>query len=197
MDGAIAHWLEQHHLETVSCRDPFEACVYALTRPDACPDLILLGGDWLAAEEHVIIDYLRETWPSAAIVLYGLGFSPTEFRNRPGLRCFDSAAAVNRLTAEPPEAIVKLLRETHPAARPISAAAGLIRELPPRDRAIPDGLRSETPAAARNSPVQAHGVESPAPLKRAEPDAPDKNAPTAAHSILTQEELTALLEDDE
>ena len=194
MDGAFAHWLEQHHLETVSCRDPFEACVYALTRPDACPDLILLGGDWLAPEEHVIVDYLRETWPGAAIILYGLGFSPNECKTRPGVSLFDTQAAVNRLLAEPPGAIIHALRETRPPARALPVTVELVKEMPPPEPVKLEIPRPAPQPAPRTKSAEMLGAEL---FAKPAPDAPKPIAPTTTHAILTQEELTALLEDDE
>jgi hypothetical protein len=166
-DGAISGWLADHGVAVIDCADAFEACTIALTQPDVQPDVAFVGADWLARDELRVVNYLREIWPDLATVVYGRLVPGVGFET--ALRTFvcRSDEALQRILEDPPD---ELLRNLLPSPRP---------QGPPGD-----GWRPQPKAPGR--PV---GAE-----RTAQPTEP---APPGSHSILTAEELTTLLTDDE
>lgn len=64
-------WLQRYSTSVSRCSDVFDACLNLIRSPEHVPDLVLLGADYLLTDELNIFDYLRETWPSAIVVVYG------------------------------------------------------------------------------------------------------------------------------
>ncbi len=64
-------WLQRYSASVLRCADAFDACLNLIRSPEHVPDLVLLGADYLLTDELNIFDYLRETWPSAIVVVYG------------------------------------------------------------------------------------------------------------------------------
>ena len=196
-DGAISAWLERHGVEVVTCADAFEACAFALTHSAATPDLALVGADWLAPDELAIIGYLRETWPGVTTVVYGSAPATAGFEATPLTVVQRSATAVQRMLADAPGALLeeslKALRaqtplddgwrpqpKTPPAAELQLPAAGTAFTRPPIQTRDADALGSElTPRLAGQDSEVEGGPR-----------------PPARQTILTQEELAALLKDD-
>ena len=198
-DGAISTWLERHGIEIVTCADAFEACAVALRQHEPPPDLALIGADWLAPGERAIIDYFRESWPGVVIVVHGSTTATSSLPAQPLTRVCRSAGEVQELLADSPDALLNRLRCAPRAQAPIDndqrgqpkeAAADErragMKEAPLPQPTIPTGERPEPPVeltpstAPRDSAATTTGK--PAPPSR---------------SVLTEEELAALLEDDE
>lgn len=196
-DGAIAAWLRDHGVGVVSCADPFEACVAALTQSTPTPDLAFVGVDWLAHDETAIVGYLRQTWPELTIVLYGSGPALAGFQGSPLSVTCRTSAALRRMLEESP---AQFLAESQAARRSRATPRDAWR--PPPALAAPDDAPIDAP-----DPVAPHPTirTRDADLLAAElaprfggPRAtPPTDPPTSsAHEILTPEELAALLEDD-
>ena len=198
-DNAIAQWLERHHVECSSCRDPFEACIHALIKPEARPDLILIGTDWLAPDENSVIGRLRETWPAVPLVLYGHhDAAPSAFEPDRGQRRIEGAAALRGFLAEDPSAVVAQLQAAPREQRwdgPIGLAES---KLPPTSApTLPDEWVTRSASISKSASTEVLGAELFASIPVEPATAPRRDASVASHAILTPEELTALLEDDE
>jgi hypothetical protein len=196
-DGAIAAWLRDHGVSVVSCADPFEACVVALTQSTPAPDLAFVGVEWLAHDELAIIGYLRQTWPELTIVLYGSAPALAGFQASPlGVACRTSAA-LKRMLAESPE---NFLAEFETARRSRAALGDAWRPRP--QLAPPNEQPSRAPDEGLPRPtIETRDVDLLAAELAPRVGGPDAAPPTApptspAHEILTPEELAALLEDD-
>ena len=197
-DGAISAWLERHGVEVVACADAFEACTFALTHSAATPDLVLVGADWLAPDELAIIGYFRETWPGVTTVVYGSAPATAGFEaTRPTL-VQRSATAVRRMLADAPGA---LLEESLKALR---AQAPLDDGWRPQPK-LPPSAEPQAPAAGTALPrpaiqtrdTEALGSEFTPRLTGQDSETASGPPPPAPQTILTREELAALLEDDE
>jgi hypothetical protein len=169
--AALEGWLARHTVDVVGCDDVYEACVRLLQNYDAVPDLVLLGADWLNADEYRIVRYVRETWPRAGILIYGRIEPSPAWHATPMLHVCHTPGALDKLiAATPAQLLQRLCADTAPlglgAARPPAPAPTL-----PRDRQEPCTVTSvaaapePTAAATRN----------------------------AARALLTPEELSALL----
>ena len=195
-DGAIAAWLERHGVEVVACADAFEACTIALTHSAAAPDLALIGADWLAPEELAISSYFRETWPELTIVIYGSASATAGFEATALTHVCRSAAAVRRMLAATPGALVEESR-------------GALKTLATLD----DGWRPQLDAPLATGAAAVEEAVLPRPANRMQatnardaditpPDGEQPPATTAgqpapaSQTILTREELAALLEDE-
>lgn len=196
-DGAISAWLERHGVEVIPCADAFEACTFALTHSAVNPDLVLVGADWLAPNEVAIIGYLREIWPGVTAVVYGSAPATAGFASAPLTLVRRSAAGVRRMLAAAPDA---LLEESLKALR---AQAPLDEDWRPQPEA-PVAIEPRLPAAGAAPPRRAgdrRDTEAPdgkltARVVGEVPETPSKARPPAPQTILTREELAALLEDD-
>jgi len=194
-DEAITSWLERHGVESVGCADPFEACCLALRQPELAPDLILIGVDWLAPDELGVHEYLHQTWPAAAVVLYSSGPAGAILAGGPATIVHRSAESLQRMLAGPPEALLTALRD---AARPAADSAAWR----PQPTLPPDTASSAgDPADAAPGAAVACGAGAPAAaVPRPAPDGEQTQAAPRtplAQTILTREELAALLADDD
>ncbi len=196
-DGAISAWLERHGVEVVACADAFEACTFALTHSATIPELAFIGADWLAPDELAISGYFRETWPGVTIVIYGSAATTAGFEASALTHVYRSAAAVRRMLAAAPGA---LLEESRAALR--------------TSVALDDGWRPrlDTPGPAVSAAVEEASVPRPVVQTRdlealdadiaahvggQPPEAAAGQPAPASQTILTREELAALLEDEE
>jgi hypothetical protein len=189
-DGAISAWLERHGVEIVACADAFEACVFALTHSAATPDLALVGADWLAPDEHAIIGYLRETWPGVTTVVYGGAPAVAGFEAGPLTLVRCSAAAVRRMLAGAPSA---LLEES---VRALRAQVSPDDGWRPRPQAPPPAGTAPARPAVRTQDTHVPGDRPAARVTGQGSEMPGGPRPATRQTILTQEELAALLEDD-
>jgi hypothetical protein len=160
----IDAWCRTHGVDAHVCGDAYDACVHLLKRADHVPDVVFIGVDWLAPDEHEIICYARETWPAVGLVLYG-GAPANPAATPPALVCA-SRGELSALLSEAPAALAARFEQLTelPTPRRDSAAA-------PLDPAE-NGLGPSRPGA-----------------KAAEAD--------ALRGVLTREELSALLDDDD
>ncbi len=196
-DGAISTWLDCHDVEIVSCADPFEACVLALTDDAVPPDLALIGIDWLPPDEYSIISYFRETWPGLTIVVYGNTPTIVEFEKMPLTIVCRCANEIRRMLANTPGMLVKRSLEAMQAqspaddrwrpqpTEPVRAAELRPLEAPPAIRPSIKTKKMETAGADPSPKADEQDVD-----KVIEP------RPPITQAILTREELAALLEDD-
>lgn len=154
--------------------DVYEACVHLLRRCDQIADLAFLGADWLTDEEFGLVAHIRQTWPQTAVVVYGGAPAPVRVDLLPLTRgCYGRAALEALLTSSPARVVEGLL----PERAPVEASRTLV-----------------TPAvAAVRTPRAAPAAGEPSVTRR---DAPEFELPRteALRSILTAEELSALLD---
>lgn len=198
-DDAITSWLERHQIETVTCRDPFEACAHALKAPDDRPDLIWIGADWLAPDESAVIEYLREVWPAAAIVLHGQDPAiRAEPETERGAQRIRGAAALRRLLADDPAFVLRKLRPTPRLmnADGRGAAPEFVRRAVSTRSRLRDG-GSAPIAGPKSLLTETLGGNAAAGLAQLASDSAVATTPPLSQAVLTQEELAALLEDDE
>ena len=168
----------------VACRRfdcPYAFCA-ALSRGElAPPQLVLVGTDLLDESELGVVTYVRQCWPEAAVVVYG---------RRCGPGCggpvlwLDSPAALYAALRQDPAVVAQSARR--------SAAAGRVLEVssrPQSEIARPDLPRAESArpqvASPRAEPADSEtGTEPPDPIISG----------SGLRSVLTPEELAALLE---
>lgn len=178
--GIVDAWLCQHAVATVALADVYEACVYVLQQHADTPDLAFVGADWLGPNDIVILSYLRETWSSTAIVVYSSG--QRSLVSEPGARhrVCSNPEALRGLLADPPERLLQDWRAGFAAngrhAKLVSTGGGL---------GSPAPQRAPTPQNMPPSVDENPGLRSVVP----EVDPP--------RSILTHEELSALLDEGE
>ena len=167
-------WLQQHEIHGPVFANAFDTCVYLLEESDKVPDLAFVGADWLSPDEGDIVHYLRETWPSLGIVVYA-GGTVTVGCEPGGLTQFcHSRGALRQLLEYSPEQLLRVLREHDPSDG---------KRLVP----VPPGLRdtSDVPVktVTKSDQVETSGLKG---------VAPHQGSP---HTVLTDEELSALLND--
>jgi len=197
VDAAVGDWLERNHTQTVSFSDVFETCVYALSKGTREPSLALIGTDWIAPDELGIIRYLREAWPRVTAVLYGrlpADVMASEF----GVRHFGSASAIRDMLKRTPAALTELKRGESDEG----AAAGVHRTLEPLlstpSHETSRGEKREPPVPnVRTKDAAVLAAELAARPPEALGKAERGTADSLHRAILTQEELKALLEDEE
>lgn len=197
-DGAVSMWLERHEVDVFDFADPFEACTFALTRPETTPDVAFIGADWLAPDELRIIDYLRETWPGLGMVIYGSTPATAGLHAGPQTLVLHPLSAVRRILVDSPAALLSRFPETSRTSAPPDDDWRPGLQTPPRDAQPPPKVRKRpfAPDAAVEQAKPAWAV----PAPRVTPRDPEQQAGPSAPStqtILTREELAALLEDDE
>ncbi len=69
----VDQWLDRQGFQTCEFTDPYMACAHLVRRIADIPDLVFVGADWLSPEELILVQYLRETWPSVGVVVYANG----------------------------------------------------------------------------------------------------------------------------
>jgi hypothetical protein len=195
-DGAVSAWLERHGVEVIPCADAFEACTVALSHSPVVPELAFVGADWLAPDEIAIVSYFRETWPGITIVIYGSASATAGFEATALTHVCRSAAAVRRMLAAPP---VALLEESHRALRTQPSRDDDWRPRPDAPRAnghtaAGETLVSRSTSQTRDGAAIEADLTSPAgvPLETGA-----QRRPPVSQTILTKEELAALLNDEE
>jgi hypothetical protein len=192
-DNAISAWLEKHGVDVVACADPFEACLVALSRSEPAPDLALVGVDWLAPDELGIVEYFAQAWPGLTLVLYGSPQATARFQPAPLTVVYRSPDALQRVLSESPD---KLLARSRAEAAPDE-----VRRAQPENPGT-HARRAETfvilPARAETQdPGREPQKQDRPPGAAGEEETGKTTAAAAPHSILTREELAALLEDDD
>lgn len=197
-DSAISAWLERHDVEIVACADAFEACTVALTQSLTAPDVAFVGIDWLAPDEHVILDYFRETWPNLLAIVYGPASATTGFREDPRTLVCRSPAAVRRMLTDSPAALLDRLR----AASPQQARSDDDRQpsptLPPHADQSGDAQETSLPHPTTHTRDSENRPANPGPRSAWRPAAGLRGraaSASASRNVLTEEELAALLED--
>ena len=196
-DGAISAWLERHGIEVVACADAFEACTFTLTHSATVPELAFVGADWLAPDELAIVSYLRETWPGVTIVIYGSAPATAGFEASALTHVCRSAFAVRRMLAAVPGAMVE---ESLRALRAQPSLDDGWRPQPETPRAEEHSAAAEMPAprpALRTRDTEAMDADIAPHVNKQHRELAAGQRPPASQTILTKEELAALLEDDE
>lgn len=64
-------WLRSHGVEIAVLDHVYDACTYLLRFASRIPDLIFIDCDSFRPSDLRIVTYLRETWPTSALVLIG------------------------------------------------------------------------------------------------------------------------------
>jgi hypothetical protein len=196
-DGAIAAWLERHGVDVIACADAFEACTFALTHSAATPDLALVGADWLPPDQLAIIGYLRETWPGVTTVVYGSAPATAGFEATPLTLVQRSAAAVQRMLAGTPGALLEESLKALRAQAPLDDGwRPQAKTPPPAEPQLPAAGTALPRPASQTRDAHAPGGELTPRVTGQDSETGGGARPPVRQTILTQEELAALLEDD-
>lgn len=179
-------WLTTHRVRCTCCADVYEACVHLIKHSQDVPDIAFVGSDWLAADDFLILRYLRETWPSVAIVVYGTRDGATTCADEPLCRVCRSRRALLCLLEHPPALLLRRLRSAPGEPRSTDAAA----VQPGGTREAMRGEKGDRPPAEPQPSEAPQGGQAGSESERA----PLEGAP---RTILTDEELSALLNGDE
>jgi len=172
--AAIDEWLRRHDVAVTDLADVYEACVHLLRHCDQIADLAFLGADWLTDDEFGLIAHIRQTWPRTVVVVYGGAPAPVRVDLLPLTRgCYGRAALEALLASSPAHVVEGLLPERAPAE------AG-------RTPGTPPVAAARTPSAA-----PAAGEAS---VTRRDPPESELPRTESLRSILTAEELSALLD---
>ena len=167
---AISSWLRQHRVGGTDFSDAYEACVYLLEQSEETPDLAFVGTDWLTPDEFPIIRYIHETWPGVGVIIYGDGGElPPQESGALMWRC-GSVDALRQVLADSPANVLQRLREHRGD-----------------DVALLPTSEQRADCAPAPGPGTAGGA------RRYPP--PDERNSLASRSVLTAEELAALLDD--
>jgi hypothetical protein len=70
LNRTVEGWLERHNVPARVFADAYEACVYLIGNASVVPDFAFIGADWLTPEEWPIVQYLHDTWPGLAVIVY-------------------------------------------------------------------------------------------------------------------------------
>ena len=182
---AISSWLRHYRVGGTDFSDAFEACVYLLEQSEQTPDLAFVGTDWLTPDEFPIIRYIHETWPGVGVIVYGDGGElPPQESGALLWRC-RSVDALRQLLAESPSVLLQRLRQRNGddvAPLPKSEPEASVGPLP---QPAPEQSCKQAPTRI---PDRACGP-------RRYPRADERNS-LASRSVLTAEELAALLHDE-
>lgn len=187
----VTGWLAAHSVQADSCDDAFETVAYLIRRPEFMPDIVLVGLDWLNDSDLRLLNFLHETWPSAAVVTYA-----QELLRRDGTPRFVS------IECRSPGGLADVL-DNPPAAILVAAQAARTqngewqRELatvtpmePPAISAAPSA-----PATPELPPLRSSNLNESTDNARARRASSIRTIPRAA-DLLTAEELAALLQKD-
>jgi len=206
---AIDAWLSDHDVEVLACADVYEACVHLLREYHNVPEMVVIGTDWLAPDELAIVRYARETWPRAAIVVYGAGASPAPEASPLTIACGSDAALRTVLADSPAQLLERLCLRTvtvpaddllptraatptpeygpvFPPLRPTPAGAPTVTRSPDGSRTRVSAPGCAPPDCDRRASRGRGALATRPPLTLSSTD--------AARSILTAEELSALLD---
>lgn len=123
---ALDAWLAQHKVEVVGLPDVYDGCVYLLKNYESVPDLVFIGADWLAEDEFAIVRYVRETWPRAAVVVYGSSAATPSFDWAPWTHTCRTEAALRKLVGQPPAALLQQLADQAAPARTLPTGPGVL-----------------------------------------------------------------------
>lgn len=179
----IDAWLGDYGLDVVHCAHAYEACVFVLKQGERVPDLVIVGTDWLASDELPILEYFRETWPGAAILVYGSRSAEIEPETPSMSACCPTLEALDDVLSETPAEFVRQMRSR--CAEVVEADAEEI--VPTRPPADPD-------APPRREP-QEHDADDAYEPQRAPQH--QRQARREPKSMLSDEEWSALLDDDD
>ncbi|MBW7903959.1 MAG: hypothetical protein LC135_14580 [Phycisphaerae bacterium] len=178
----ICRVLRDAGITPVECLDALEACLHLLRNPQPTPEAVFIGVDWLTREDHVLVGYVRQTWPSVLIVLHGEGGDAVPAPGRPAILC-RTAAELGQTLASVPEGLAAIGREQFGGAAQ-RLSGGHARRGPAIDVAAP---------VERDPP--ARGTAAAAAVQAVAAVEPPGRGPEPPRTILTQEELDALLRD--
>lgn len=195
---AINAWLERHQVLTVNCEDAFEACATMLTRPDLVPAIALVGTRWLEPDEYALLDYLRETWPHVAIVLYG-NEAPRSGRD-PLMFVARLPQGVRKMLAESPATLLEQIVKprVQPEAAPSEKSINQPRGIREPEASSEGSDETDANPGKANGAGERQGAEGGDRIQTSGrgDGPPQPSKPAAPETILTREELAALLEDD-
>jgi len=179
-------WLADHAVAVVPISDVYAACAHLLQRYEQVAELVLLGADWLAKGELSILRYVRETWPRAAVVVYGTARDLAACELAPLTLVCQGSAELERLVAQTPEAIV---RRIHGEPVPLCVAASEAAR--PASSVETDTAETEAPEEAGDETDLVDYSALAAGGEMEETTAAGADLP---RSLLTPEELAALLD---
>lgn len=102
----IDRWLAAYDLRVQVCSDAYELCGIMARQYENAPDLVLIGTDWLLADEFQVFQFVYSTWPEALIIAYGCASDQVPLEV--GARFFPcpSPRALIRLLAESPTTLL-------------------------------------------------------------------------------------------
>lgn len=208
----INAWLEEHGVGVTRCADAYEACVLALKSAAQCPALTFVGTDWLAPDDAVILNYLRETWPGTGMILYGNGAEGRVGDSSALTLSCRARGELQRILESSPERLLTRLRGEH-VSRGVDVP---VLPAPPESCSVPELKAVQEPehepepepngahrvrAAVEPSPVEPPTEPEPRPEPALAPAAellrPPPQPFDPPRAILTREELAALLDESE
>lgn len=161
-------------MAVIGLADVYEACVHLLRHCDQIADLAFLGADWLTDDEFGLIAHLRQTWPRTVVVVYGGAPAPVRVDLLPLTRGCYGQAALEALLASTPAHVVE----------------GLLPERAP----VEAGRTPGTAAIAAGRMASAAPAAGDASVTRRAPSEFELPRTESLRSILTAEELSALLD---
>jgi len=175
-------------VKVIECADAIDACVHILRFPDPAPHVVFIGTEWLSREDYALMGYLRQTWPGVLVVLHGEGYDTIPLdRSGPTAVCPTLADLKQLLSGGLDEMVEAARRE----------ASGVVR-LRGAPRAV--NIPQDAEGARVGSAVKDDGPEqSVADSRRIRSTVPREKpvavGPNPPRTILTEEELDALLRD--
>ncbi|MCA9243547.1 MAG: hypothetical protein KDA32_06310 [Phycisphaerales bacterium] len=99
---SLAKWLRRSGIDLIEVPDAVSLCAAACTRLEA-PDLAVIGSDWIQQNERQVVDYVRQAWPDAIILVHGRDADAYCGRST---MTIDSPAKLQRLLATAPDIIL-------------------------------------------------------------------------------------------
>ncbi|MBN2448248.1 MAG: hypothetical protein JXO22_16090 [Phycisphaerae bacterium] len=103
-------WLRQHHYEVAGCHDVFDACTHLILNTARPAEFVFIGTDWFEPDDCAIIDYVRLSWPSCGLIVYGVRGDLSPGRVNGLAACIDSRAALQQVLGLGPDELVRHLR---------------------------------------------------------------------------------------
>lgn len=119
----VDRWLAGYDVRVQVCSDAYELCGIMARQYENAPDFVLIGTDWLLADEFQVFQFTHSTWPEALIIAYGCASDQVPLDV--GARFFScpSPRALVRLLAESPTTLLD--RHRLAVRSPQSGASGL------------------------------------------------------------------------